>query len=110
MTKEPGKTIEHIDPALPSPHIDHSRAFADELDSRLIGFDGAIAALADDIAGSTKAHEADMAERQKKHTAAIGEKEWIKRDIERARRMALRAVEVYAEPIPEDLPSKTQPE
>jgi hypothetical protein len=104
MTKEPGKTIEHIDPAtsLPSPHIDHSRAFADELDSRLIGFDGAIAALADDIDGSTKAHEADMAERQKKHLMAIGEKERIKRDIERARRMALRAVEVYAEPIPDD--------
>lgn len=114
MTKpEPGKTIEHIDPAttsLPSMNVDHASVFCNELALRLGGFDTGIAAVVADMDGIQREFEEDQARRAKDHAAAIEKRHRLKRDLERGRRMALAAQEAYEADVPDDLPSEASPE
>lgn len=99
MTK-PTTTIDHQEPNLPSPHIDHSANFANELDSKLMGFTSALMAVDADIEGMQAAYEKSQSEASAKHSEAMASRERLKRDIARSHKMAQAARDVYMQDIP----------
>lgn len=99
MTK-PTTTIDHQEPNLPSPHVDHSANFANELDARLFGFQSALMAVEADIAGMQTKYEKDAAEASQKHATEMTSRERLRRDIKRSHAMAEAARAVYAEDMP----------
>lgn len=112
MTKPPAgnslanQTIEHIDPAttsLPSMNVDHASVFVNELATRLMGFDSGITAVVAEMDGRQKTYEADQARLAKDHAAAMENHHRLKRDLERARRMALAAQDAYEDDVPDDI-------
>lgn len=108
------QTIEHQEPAsLPSPHIDHSSVFVNELDGRLMGFDSGIMAIETELSGMkiafeeeseerTKKYEAEKAESARKYDDAVSQKRRQLVDMNRGRRMCLAGKEAYAAEIPKD--------
>ncbi len=110
MTRPP-KTIEHDDPALPSPHLDHAQTFVNEITVRVGGFDAGLIAIVSEMEGAEKAYHAEQAERlaayerdrdeaQAAHAKFIEGKDRLRRDLERARAMGLAAQAAYAQDIP----------
>lgn len=98
MTK-PTTTIDHQEPNLPSPHVDHSAVFMAELDNRLMTFDIAISALAAEMSGMRIAHDQEVAEKEQKFTDVMNDKMRLSRDMERGRKMALAGKAAYGDEI-----------
>jgi len=101
MTKTTQTEIEPTaTPSLPSQHVDHSAAFANELDARLFGFQSALAAVEADMDGMQAKYEKDAAEASQKHATEMASRERLKRDIKRSQAMAEAARAVYAQDMP----------
>lgn len=110
MTK-PTTTIDHQEPSLPSPHIDHASVFVNELDARLFVFDSGIMALETELSGMEIVFDQENTERDKKHADAtaesakkyddaVGARKRQLVDMNRGRRMAMAGKEAYAAEIP----------
>lgn len=56
--------------SLPSPHIDHSAVFENEMQNRLHQFNSGIIALQSEVEGQETAHQKAIAELTKKHDEA----------------------------------------
>lgn len=85
---------------LPSQHVDHSAAFANELDARLFGFQSALAAVEADMDGMQTKYEKDATEASQKHATEMASRERLQRDIKRSQAMAEAARAVYVQDMP----------
>lgn len=94
------KTIEHVDPALPSLHLDHSKVFMQELENRPLGFDTGISALAAEMDGAQRDYEKAQAKLAAEHAEFIEGRVRLQRDLERAKRMVLAGQQAYSDDIP----------
>jgi hypothetical protein len=94
----------------PSLHTDHSAYLLNELDARIMIFDNGIAAVVAEMDGEQRAYEEEAAKRAEAHSQRVEERHRLKRDLERARYMALAARNAYSDDIPADIASDENPD
>lgn len=69
-----------------------------------MNFDNGIAAVVAEMEGEQRAYEEEAAKRAETHSQRVEERHRLKRDLERARHMALAARNAYDDDIPADIP------